>query len=122
MCFMSVKKVLNPTVLCLFFLSLTWCAGFAVASYEDDPIRKTQSDVVPVTKELLTREGELGPASPSFKMPDTSSFLIKKEYQEAEEVKQANDLLEEDSSEFGDDWFFWEDDELNSKSELVEKK
>ena len=103
-----------------FFLCLVWYAGTAAAYSEEDPVKKTQSDVVPVTEELLTREGQLGPASPSFKMADTSSFLIKKEYQEADEVWERDDLLEEDSSEFGDDWLFWEDDELSLKSEPIE--
>ena len=57
-------------ILCFFWV--LWFVQFASASFEEDPVKDTQSKIVPVTQELLTREGEPGPASPSFKMSDTS--------------------------------------------------
>lgn len=110
-------------VLCLFFLCFTWFAKSSVAAYDKDPIQATQSDAVPVTEELLTREGQTGPASPSFKMPDTAGFLVKKTYQEAEEVKDADDSEDVSSSDLWDDWFTLEEDkESKSVSQPIGKE
>ena len=103
-----------------------WILSIAVvgfASFEEDPIRKTQTKVVPVTEELLKREGEPGPASPSFKMADTSGFLVKEPYDQVEEEKRESELKEDDSSILEDDWFSWKEEADSSfSSEPIENK
>ena len=83
------KKSLSGTSVFVFSLLLLLgsLGGVGSASFEEDPIKKTQSAVVPVTSELLSREGEPGPASPTFKMSDTSGFFVKKPYQRAEKLR-----------------------------------
>jgi len=109
------------------FFSFFGVHKFSIAGREDekDPIGNTQSGVVPVTEELLTREGEPGPASPSFKMADTFRFLVKKPYEEVEKymlgemIKPEEERL--DSS--WDDWFLGEEKGGNtSVSEPIDKK
>ena len=71
---------------------------------------------------MLTREGDAGPASPSFRIGDTSQFLVKKNYDEEiegdEEVRQFDENL---SSESEDDWFLWGDEreEDNRQNPLI---
>jgi len=92
---------------------------------EKDPIGNTQTGVVPVTKELLTREGEPGPASPTFKMDNTSDFLVKKPYEEVEKyIKgEAVEAEGESSDSLWDNWFLEEEgSKSTSVSEPVDKK
>ncbi|OGW86933.1 MAG: hypothetical protein A3C35_00100 [Omnitrophica bacterium RIFCSPHIGHO2_02_FULL_46_11] len=108
-----------------FFLLLSFAdpSKFIFASYEKDPVKDTQSNVVAVTEELLTREGELQPASPTFKMLDTAHFLVKKPYQKPE-IKQANQPSEKSSSSsnWEDEWFFWEGNTEDSDTEPIDVK
>ena len=97
-------------------------ATLAAASYEKDPVAATQSNVVPVTEELLNREGEPGPASPSFKMSDTARFLVKKPYQLADE-EVTGKIQGGFPSDLWDDRFFSEEnDKSSSASEPIDKK
>lgn len=114
-------------VICFSFLFLcSWGISYVcLAANDKDPIEATQSGVVPVTKELLTREGEPGPASPSFKMTDTSGFLVKKPYQETEKVDvgKGDESREESAGSTWDDWFLGEEESGNpSTPELIDKK
>ena len=122
---MNKDQILKLVVLCFFLCFSLYVSDIAhsgSASLEKDPIKATQTDPVPVTKELLTREGEPGPASPSFKASDTSSFLVKKPYQMPKE-SEVDELSEESSSIWEDDWFFGEeDDERSVVSEPSGKK
>lgn len=120
---MRLNQVLKVGLWSVFFLCFIRPTPVARASYEEDPVKTTQSNTVPVTDELLTREGEPGPASPTFKMSDTSGFLVKKPYEEAEDNMLDDKFEEGSSSAWWDDWFFWEgDDESNPTSEPVDKK
>ena len=102
-------------VICLSLICLI-SSNYGFASVKEDPIKATQTDVVPITDELLTREGETGPASPTLRMEDTSKFLTKKPYQKAEEQTDT-DELKNTSSKAWDDWFSWEEgDETASDS------
>lgn len=82
---MDRKRIL-ANFMGLFLVCMTMFSKPSIAGIEQekDHISSTQSGVVLVTSELLNREGEPGPASPSFKMPDTAKFLVKKPYEEAE--------------------------------------
>ena len=101
-----------------FHFSIALCAAFlleaafgcvptdAVAAgieHEKEPIRSTQSDAVPVTEELLKREGDLGPASPTFKMSDTSKFMVKRPYEKGEEGGEKAE--EEKGKSWWENWF-----------------
>ena len=105
------------------FFWLTW-GVFSFASIGDrDPIGDTQTKPVPVTQELLTREGEPGPASPTFKMQDTAKFLVKKPYDQA--VKEYLDRLPKDEQDSAllDEWFSWDEKEaVPSETEPIDKK
>jgi len=92
------------------------------ASFEKDPIKETQSKTVPVTEELLTREGDVGPASPSFKMKDTERFLVKKPYGEVDQGVVAESSEDEYSTDWWEDWFSWEGGVSGDFSEPVDKK
>ena len=96
------------------------------AAYEKDPIKATQTNPVPVTEELLSRESDVGPASPTFKMKDTSGFMARKLYEEESET-----WLEDESVETGleeelsdEDWDHWfaESESDEQSTELFEKK
>ena len=117
--------VLKKTTVYILFLCFACIPKFCFAGHEEDPIKATQSGVVAVTKELLTREGEPGPASPTFKMSDTSIFLVKKPYQQAE-IQDINKITvpgEEFSPTSWEDWFSGEEEsEDNSKSEPIDRK
>jgi hypothetical protein len=94
----------------------------AFAGFEKDPLKETQSDTVPVTEELLTREGQAGPASPTYPMADTSGFLVQMPYEKAEEYR-AGEEEKEFSRHFWDRWFFWRrDDQQKETSEPIENK
>ncbi|MBI4372424.1 MAG: hypothetical protein HY585_01700 [Candidatus Omnitrophica bacterium] len=103
---MSDNQFLKLLILGVF--SIFWCMPLGIASVEKDPIKETQSHTVPVTQELLTREGEPAPASPTFKMSDTSGFLVKEPYEEAD-MYQTDLDDEEFSSDEWDNWFSWEE-------------
>ena len=103
------KKRANLGALYLVLVCLVWLNPFSFASFDDkDPISATQSNAVPVTDELLNRDGEPGPASPTFKMSDTSSFLVKKPYQLVDKY-DLSQPIEESASTLWDDWFFLEE-------------
>jgi hypothetical protein len=57
-----------------FFIALL--GPLAQAAYEKEPIKGTKSDTVAVTEELLKKEGQSGPASP------TGQFLDQQPYKE----------------------------------------
>ncbi len=82
------------------------CSGGA--SFERNPVKETQSNVVPVTEEMLNREGQLGPASPTFKIQDTAKFMVKKPINESAEP---DDKIgkEEEKGSWWDQWFSWGD-------------
>ena len=102
---------------CLFFVP-----ALGRATYDDDPVKSTQSKVVPVTKELLEREGELGPASPTYKMSDTSGFLVKKPYEEAE-IEDLAKSLSMTAEEGWEDWFSWgKHEEEEEPMEVIDEK
>jgi hypothetical protein len=84
-------------------------AGHLSAGFDKDPLKETQSNTVPVTEELLTREGQPAPASPTYPLVDTSGFLVKMPYGKAEEYR-ANDEAES-SDHFWNRWFFWKKDQ-----------
>lgn len=111
-------------VILLFLLILQTAILFA--AYEKDPIKATQTNPVPVTEELLTRESEPGPASPTFKMKDTSGFMARKPYEEEREAWLAEEMVESlPEDEFSDeDWDQWfSENEMDEQStELFEKK
>jgi hypothetical protein len=86
----------------------------SLAGFDKDPLKDTQSDAVPVTEELLKREGQAGPASPTYPMVDTSGFLVKMPYGKAEEY-ETNDE-KESSDHFWNRWFFWKKDEKEKKT------
>ena len=104
-------------------LCLVCFSQLGLASFDDeDPVKATQSKVVPVTKELLTREGEPGPASPTYKMSDTSRFLVKKPYQKVDK-EELDRIIRGTPSDLGDDWFFLEEDQGDdSTPEPIEEK
>ena len=81
-----MKEQLFKVISLGVFVSLLAFSEVTFASIEDkDPIKDTQTRAVPVTQELLTREGEPGPASPTYKMQgETSKFLVKKPYDQVE--------------------------------------
>jgi len=91
-----------------FILGLTSGAGVSYAAYEKDPIKATQSKTVAVTEELLQREGDVGPATPTIKHKDTSEFLLKQPYEQA--VNEVKEGLGEGKEPWWESWFFWLDD------------
>ena len=98
------KKI---TIFICLMICLVWGAHLSFAAFKEDPIKATQTDPVPVTEELLTREGQPGPASPTFRMEDTSKFLVKKPYEKVE-TEEGLYSSEDQSSPWWDDWFSWE--------------
>ena len=109
----------------IVFAFSIFCWGLIVANafagFDKDPLKETQSAAVPVTEELLTREGQAGPASPTYPMADTSGFLVQMPYEKAEEYRA--DGEKEESSHFWDRWFFWRKDEKEAKiTEPIENK
>ena len=102
------KELVFLVIFCIFLRT-----GIVSAALKEDPIKSTQSDTVPVTEELITREGEPGPASPTIKMNDTSKFLVKKPYQKADQEEDI-EKPEETSTPWWEDWFTWEEDEQGS--------
>ncbi len=84
------------------------------------PIKDTQTDPVPVTPELLNRESESGPASPTFKMPDTSIFFSGKPYDYLD--KDLSDSKIDSSIDVSEDWFSLGDETIESSTEAVEQK
>ncbi len=122
---MTGKRFWKMMSLCFLFWCLSGSFHFCVAVGEKDPIKDTQSGVVPVTDELLTREGEPGPASPSFKATDTSIFLVKKPYEGIEKHILDGMLKQEEKhlDNSWDDWFLGtEESENTSASEPIDKK
>ncbi|MBI1977910.1 MAG: hypothetical protein HYS55_04075 [Candidatus Omnitrophica bacterium] len=94
-----------------------------MASFDRDPIEETQTKVVPVTQELLTREGEPGPASPTYKVSDTARFLVKKPYEEVEKSILDDLSGEEEGVVSEEDWFSWDEEEGSPiLSEPIENK
>ena len=98
---------LTAAVFC-FILGLTSGTGASYAAYEKDPIKATQSKTVAVTEELLQREGDVGPATPTIKHKDTSEFLLKQPYEQA--VNEVKEGLGEGKEPWWESWFFWLDD------------
>ncbi|MBI4368241.1 MAG: hypothetical protein HY588_02495 [Candidatus Omnitrophica bacterium] len=119
-----MKKITARRMGCIFILFLlTMQAESVNASFDQDPIKETQSKTVPVTEELLTREGEAGPASPSFKMKDTDRFLVKKPYEEVDQASVDKASEEEESSlDWWEEWFSWEGGGSDDFAEPVGKK
>ena len=116
------RGLLSEGVILLLIFCFTGFSRLAMSSFDEDPVKATQSKVVAVTEELLTREGEPGPASPTYKMWDTSLFLVKKPYEEAEK-KEMIQRMKEATPDLWNDWFFWEvESENDSILEPVEEK
>ena len=109
------------TIFASFIVCSHLIVGSSFAGFDKAPLKETQSDTVPVTEELLTREGQAGPASPTYPMADTSGFLVQMPYEKAEEYRA--DGEKEESSHFWDRWFFWRKDEKEAKiTEPIENK
>lgn len=92
--------------LLVYFLTVPFVLGGI--ELEKDPVKRTQTDPVPVTEELLKRESETGPASPSFKMKDTSTFMVEKPYEDQEQeelLDKTSDSETDFSAENWDDWW-----------------
>ncbi len=127
---MDRKWFLKCVLFSFLFFHFLGIHQFSIAGREQekDPIGNTQSGVVPVTKELLTREGELGPASPTFKMDDTSRFLVKKPYEEVEKymIGEVAESEGESTDTLWDDWFLGEEENRSTftseSSEPIDKK
>jgi hypothetical protein len=109
----------NFFLACLLF-SVSASTWDAFASFEKDPLKETQSETVPVTEELLTREGEPGPASPTYPMADTSRFLVKTPYENVDKYEGYEE--EEDTEHFWNRWFFWKKKPSGKASEPLENK
>ena len=90
-------------------------------AFQRDYVKETQTDPVAVTEELLTRESEAGPASPSFKMTDTSLFFVKEPFDdETLEFLDVNlDPEPEVSAENWDDWFRTSEEDVESTEPLA---
>ena len=119
---MPQKSWMKIGVLFVFLGWLLIISNVGKCGYDEDPIVSTQTKTVPVTEELLKREGEPGPASPTYKMSDTSGFLVKKPYQAAENIDLVKSLSEA-SEEGWEDWLFWGEDEGEGEvSEVIDEK
>lgn len=118
----------NPLVKIPFILLLlvNLNPSSSYGDFKRNPIKETQTDPVPVTQELLTRESELGPASPSFKMSDTTSgFFAKKPYDhilkpEFLEAKLDSETLFSDERSV--DWFETDVEDMKSVETLDEQE
>ena len=77
-----VSRVVPLTVLVLcLYLEFGWASHFG-----SDPIRETQSNVVPVTEENIKDEGKPGAPAPTFRiLEDSSKFLVKDPIEEIAE-------------------------------------
>lgn len=113
----------------ILFILILLVAADTSSSYGDfkrNPIKETQTEPVPVTEELLTREYEQGPASPSFKMFDTTSgFFAKKPYNhilKAEFLEAELDSNTFFSDEQTIDWFETDIEDMNSPETLDEQE
>ena len=111
------KLIIFPVlIVCSHLIASRLWAGF-----DQDPIAETRSDAVPVTEESLKREGQAGPASPTYPMADTSGFLVKVPYEKAGEGEV--DDKEASSDHFWDRWFFWKKNEKSAEiSEPIENE
>jgi hypothetical protein len=74
-------------------------------AYDKDPVKSTQSDTVAVTDELLDREGQLGPASPTIKIPLITHFFSKTPFLNAEEEDES--AAGEGDAPWWESWFQW---------------
>ena len=115
---MKAKKVFS------FFLFLyVFLPSSSFSSFDRDPVKDTQTQPVPVTQELLARDSESGPASPTFKMNDTEVFMAKKPYHLLQEEDQEEEWNEEDVTEqTWNQWFLLEETEQPQSSEAIEEK
>ena len=103
----------------VLFVCLLGTAPFAWgASFEKDPIKETQTDPVPVTEELLAREGQTGPASPTFKIGNTAEFLVQKPYGNVE-VGEQTERPKKEYSPWWEGWLFWKKDGENSSNSVT---
>lgn len=110
----------------VLLLVMTFNVPSSYCDFKRNPIKETQTDPVPVTEELLSREYDQGPASPSFKMPDTTAgFFAKKPF---DHILKAEFLEAELDSEtlFSDEqtvgWFESDIEDLNSPEVLDEQE
>jgi len=104
---------MNQYVVTLTLIAFIMVGSTAYAVYEKEPIKRTKSDAVAVTKELLEREGDVGPATPTIKMADTSVFLTEKPHH-APTDDDEDQVSEEEP--WWERWFFWMEDEEGSES------
>lgn len=88
----------------LAFLMASFC--FPARAFNRDPVKETQSEGVPVTDEMLKREGQAGPASPTFQMKDTAKFLVKTPLEE-KTGDEAKEVVQEEKTNWWDEWFSW---------------
>ncbi len=112
-CFLLIYFLLNPRI-------------EAGRELEREPIKNTQTDPVLVTEELLKRESESGPASPSFKIGDTTTgFFARKPFdkQALEDLLEINlDQKDESLNEDVSDWFDASDEQVESSEQLDQKE
>jgi hypothetical protein len=107
--------MLGKIIFLVFLVYFLHFNNFAHADFKEDPIKSTQTKPVPVTEEFLKREGQDGPASPTFKISDIGKFMAKKPYEKAEE--ETTGEKEEKASSWWDDWFSWKDDNKEGEDE-----
>ncbi len=92
----------------ILFVCLIMQTSLAYGEFKRDPVKETQTDPVAVTQELLNRESESGPASPSFKMSDTTSgFFAKKPYDHILKQELFGDDSDQETGLLNDDWEDW---------------
>ena len=97
-----IKRV-APIFLLLFIVG----PHLIEAVYDDDPIKTTRASTVPVTEELVTKEGETAPASPTIRLYDTGLFFVKRPY---DKVREEAEKIE-DEKPWWQSWFFWLDED-----------
>jgi len=101
----------------LFLICFTFAPfGYAASIGEKEPIKETQTTPVPVTDELLNREGEPGPASPSFKFKDSADFFFPDPYLTDEELEEVDGQRLEEAEGLDEDWLFWEQEGEDSEN------
>jgi hypothetical protein len=105
--------LLRTFILLVLLFNLVPCTG--IAAYEKEPIKKTQSDTVAVTQELLEREGQLGPSTPTMRMEHTEPFLTKVPLNDADEG--ALEEADKEGAPWWERWFFWVDEDREETAE-----
>ncbi|OGW81000.1 MAG: hypothetical protein A3G33_01325 [Omnitrophica bacterium RIFCSPLOWO2_12_FULL_44_17] len=105
----DLKRIIYGAVFVVFAAVLFFRMPNGFGGFQRDLIKETQTEPVQVTEELLKRESETGPASPTFKMPDANQFLTDKPYEESQEEEVVTEKSEE-KTKWWDKWFNWNDE------------